>query len=436
MNRPPAPTPSAPRPGLLARHRDFRLLWFGETTGQFGSCITGVAMPLIAVTILHASAFQVTLLTAANWLPWLLIGLPVGAWVDRLRRRPVMMTAQAVSLLLVLSIPVAVWTGTLSLGDLLAVALLRGFAQVFFQTSWSAYLPGLLQPADRAEGNAKLQGSASAAQIAGIGAGGLITQLAGAGGGMLVDAATFVVSLLSLGGIHHREPRRDPATEYPALAKGVGQGLRLVAGDPWFRSFTLYGATANLFLTAYQSLVVVFLIRDVGVPDGAVGALVAATSLGGVVGAFAGRRLAARIGEARAMLALGLGLPAFALLVPLTTPGAGLILYIAGGGCVTLGVVGGNVIKAGFQQRYCPPELFGRLSASSAFLNYGAIPVGALLAGVLADRLGLHTALWITTAGVPLAALLLLASPLRRHRDLPGRQLSAYVPTATPATAR
>jgi predicted MFS family arabinose efflux permease len=408
------------RGGLLRRHRDFRLLWCGETAGKFGASVTGVAMPLVAVSNLHAGTFEVGLLTAASWTPWLIIGLPVGVWVDRLRRRPIMLAAAAVSLLLFAGVPVAARFGWLSIGLLLTVALLTGTAAVFFQTAYSAYLPSILEPDDQPEGNAKLHGSASAAQIAGLGSGGLIAQLAGAVNGLFANAATFLVSLLCLGGIQHREPRVTRTERRPkALVSEVGEGLQLVADDPWLRTLTLFGATSNLALMGYQSLLVIFLVRNVGLVPGVVGGLIAAAGTGGVAGAFVARRVAARVGTARATLLFELGLPVFALLIPLTVGGAGILLFVAGGFCVSAGVVAGNVIKASFQQRYCPPDLLGRLTASTAFLNYGTIPLGALLGGTLGTAVGIRTAMWITTAGVPLAALILFFSPIRRTRDLP-----------------
>ncbi|MFH8983658.1 MFS transporter [Streptomyces varsoviensis] len=415
------------RGGLLRRHRDFRLLWCGETAGQFGASVTKVTMPLIAVSVLHASTFDVGLLTAASWAPWLIIGLPVGVWVDRTRRRPIMLAAAAVSLALFAAVPVAAGTGLLSVGLLLAVALLTGTAAVFFQTAYTAYLATLLDPADQPEGNAKLHGSASAAQIAGLSSGGLVAQWAGAVNGIFANVATFLVSLVCVSGIRHAEPRAarpsnaasDGKRRRGALAGELAEGLRLVGGDPWLRTLTLFGAASNLALMGYQSINVVFLVRTVGLPAGSVGALVAAAGAGGVVGAFAARRVAERVGTARATLLFELGLALFALLIPLATDGAGVLFFVAGGFCVSAGVVAGNVIKASFQQRYCPPELLGRLTATTAFLNYGTIPLGALLGGALGTALGLRAAMWITTAGIPLAGVILLCSPVGRSRDLP-----------------
>ncbi|GAA1597654.1 MFS transporter [Kribbella sancticallisti] len=419
---------------LLVRHRDFRWLWVGETVSRFGSAVSTVALPLIAVSVLQATTFEVGLLSAAAWLPWLLIGLPVGAWVDRLPRRPIMQLATAGSLLSFGSIPLADQLGLLTIELLLAIAVLTGTAAVFFQTAYTAYLPELLEPADQAEGNAKLHGSASAAQIAGVGCGGLIVQAIGAVDGMLVDTSTFLIALLCLTAIRHREPRAT-SDRKPALVGEVIAGLRLVAGDVWLRTITIFGGVSNLGLMGYQSIIVVFLVREVGLTPGVVGALIAIASSGGVAGAFAARRVANRVGTARAMLLFELVLPTLALLIPLTT-GGGLAFYLVGAFSIGVGVVAGNTIKATFHQSYCPPELRGRLAASSAFLNYGTIPLGALLGGTLGEALGLRTALWITTAGVPLAGLILLFSPIRRQRDLPDHQGSAVPAAAASSRAR
>ncbi|MEE6266690.1 MFS transporter [Streptomyces diastatochromogenes] len=410
--------------GLLRRHRDFRLLWCGETTGKFGAAVTGVAMPLTAVAALGADTFSVGVLSACGWLPWLLIGLPVGVWVDQVRRRPLMAGAAALSMVVFAAVPVIAWCGGLSLALLTGAALLSGAAAVVFQTAYSAYLPGLLAPADQAEGNAKLHGSASAAQLAGQGAGGFLVQLAGAANGLLANAATFLVSLLCLSGIRHREPRPTGAggRARRSLRAEVAEGLRWVSGDVWLRTLTLFGAASNLSLMGYQSILPVFLVREVGLSPGTVGTLLAVAGTGGIAGAFAVRRVAARIGTARATLVFELGLPVLALLIPLATAGPGAALFVVGSFGVSAGVVGGNVLKAGFQQAYCPPALLGRVTASAAFLNYGTLPLGALLGGALGAALGVRPALWITTAGVPLAALILVASPVRTARDLPSRR--------------
>jgi predicted MFS family arabinose efflux permease len=401
---------------LLRTHRDFRLFWIGETINRFGSATSSVALPLVAISMLDATTFEVGLLTAAAWAPWLLIGLPTGAWIDRVRRRPVMLASSATSALLLAAVPLA--GGLLSIQVLLVVTGLVGAAAVVFQTAYTAYLPTLLDPADHAEGNAKLHGSASAAQIAGLGCGGLLVQFIGAANTLYVDAASFLVALACLAAMRHRERR----TANPRQPGAIRTGIRLVAHDVWLRTLTIFGAVSNLALMGYQAIVVVFLVREAGLTAGTVGALIAAASSGGGVGALVGRRTL-RFGTARALLLCELGLPTLALLIPLGA--ASPWFYLAGGFGVSLGVVGGNVVKATFLQSYCPQQLFGRVTATTAFVNYGTIPLGALLGGTLGQALGLMPALWITTAGVPLAGLVLLASPIRRQRDLPTHQLQS-----------
>ncbi len=404
--------------GLLRRDRDFRLLWSGEVTGKYGDCVASVALPLVAVG-LHASSLEIGALTAAAWLPWLVIGLPVGVLVDRTRPRTVMITVSAVSFALFAAVPVAAWCGLLTYGMLLAVALLTGCGAVFFQTAYSAYLPSLLPPADRAEGNAKLNGSASAAQIAGLGSGGLLAAAFGAVTGLLADAATFLVSLWCLAAIRHREDPVEPAADRPGTGRQIREGLALTFGDPWMRTGTVWGALANFALTGYDAIVVVFLVRTVGLTSAEVGALMAFTGIGGVAGAFTARAVGRRLGTSRAFLVNGVGVCALALLMPLTTRGAGMALYAIGGFAVAAGIVMGNVLWATFRQEYCPPAMYGRLSASSSVLNYGLMPLGAIAGGALASAYGLRDAMWITTAAVPLAGLILVFSPIARHRDLP-----------------
>jgi Na+/melibiose symporter-like transporter len=403
----------------LLRHRDFRLLWIGQTTSTLGSSVTSVALPLVAVATLDASTFQVALLSAASWLPWLLIGLPVGAWVDRLPRRPVMIACDLAALLLFLTVPVAAWLGRLAIDHLLAVALGAGTAAVVFQTAYQVYLPTLLDRDDIAEGNAKVQATQAAAQVGGPGLAGLITQVAGAANALLADAGSFLASLLCLLSIRAREPRPRRARPDSTLREEIGAGIRFAARDPFLRVLTVFGAVSNIGLVGYQAILVVFLVREVGVSPGLVGGLTAATSLGGVLGAASATALARRLGSARALLLAELGAAPFGLLIPLTTPGAGLAFTVVGGFAVGTGVAVGNVLKGSFRQTYTPHALLGRVTVSMQLVNYGTIPLGAVLGGALGTALGVRPALWSITGGLALSGLILLTGPLRRHRDLP-----------------
>jgi MFS family permease len=407
------------RTGLLRDH-DFRLLWIGETSSSLGSSVTSVALPLVALTSLHSGVLAVSLLSAAAWLPWLLIGLPAGAWVDRMSRRPVMIVCDGLSLALFASVPVAAWLGLLTMAQLLTVALLTGVAKVFFATAYRAYLPALVDEDRLVEGNSRLMSSESAAEVAGPGLGGLLAQAFGAANGLIADAVSFGVSALCLRGIRTREHRQ--VSPRRSLRKEIAEGLGFVAHDRLLRVFMIFGGAANLVLTGYDAIVVVFLVRGLGLSAGTAGALIAVGSTGGVLGALLAPRLARSIGSARALLLCKVGTTPFGLLIPLAGPGWRLSFFVVGAVGLVGGVVAGNVISGGFMQAYCPPALIGRITTSIQVVNFGAIPVGAVLGGVLASTVGFHDALWILFGFFLLSSLILLAAPIRHDRDLPTRR--------------
>jgi MFS family permease len=402
--------------GLL-QARDFRLLWIGETTSTFGSSISGVALPLVALTTLHAGVLAVSLLTAAAWLPWLVVGLPAGAWVDRLPRRTVMLAADVVFITGFASVPVAAVLGWLTITQLLVAALVCGVATVFFATAYRAFIPTLLEPGDLQEANAKLQGSEQVTRVAGPGTAGLIAQAIGPVGGVVVDVASFVVSALCLWRIRVDEPRHDAPRR--RLRQEIGEGLKFVGGDPLLRVVAVFGCVSNLVLTGYQAVIVVFLVRSVGLAAGTTGVLLATGSLGGVLGALVARRIAARIGTARLVVWSKLVVMPFGLLIPLTHRGPALAFFVVGSLLIVSGVVAGNVVWAGFSQAYYPAHIRGRISTSIQVFNYGAIPVGAVLAGLLARTFGIRPTLWIMLTGLTLSSTLLLIGPMKSMRDFP-----------------
>ncbi|MGE7391193.1 MFS transporter [Streptomyces sp. NPDC004126] len=406
------------RRGGLLRQRDFRLLWTGETTSKLGSAVGEMALPLVAVVTLDADTFTVGLLTAAVWLPWLLFGLLAGVWVDRLDARTVMIVSNVVSTLLFLSVPVATWLDVLTVGQLLTVAFLGGTASVCFTTAYRTYLPSLVRKEDLLEANTKLQGSEAAAQVVGPGLGGVVAQVLGAVSGILVDSLTFLFSALCIRGI--RPAGRRPRSNSRGNLRGeIADGVRFVLRDPYLRTLMIFGAVSNIALNGFQSLYVVFLVRTVGVDSGVVGVLFGVLGVGGVCGALLAGRLAARVGTARAMLLCQLSAAPTALLIPMTGPGYALLFMAIGGFCIGVGVVGSGVITVSFRQSYIPSEFLGRVTASMAVINYGAIPIGAALGGFLGTALGIRTTMWITTLAFVLACLVLVASPIRRLRDFP-----------------
>ncbi|MFJ7211930.1 MFS transporter [Amycolatopsis sp. NPDC098790] len=398
-------------------NRDFRLLWTGETTSMLGSMVATTALPLVAVVTLDASTFQVALLTAAAWLPWLLVGLPAGAWVDRLPKRPVMLICNTVSMAVFGSIPLAAAFGVLTMSFLLVAALLGGVAKVFFSLAYRAYLPSLVPGGDLLGANAKLQGSESATQVAGPGLAGLLAQAFGPVSGVLADAVSFGVSVLCVRAIRVREAVVPPART--RLRSQIAEGLRFVAGDRYLRSMMAFAAVSNLALSGYQAIQIVFLSRTLGAAPGLVGLVLAVAATGGVLGAALAGRLGARFGAARAFLLCELFAAPMMLLGPLSGPGWGLGLFVLAEFGVCAGVVASNVLTTTFRQQYCPPELFGRITSSASLVAYGTIPLAGVLGGVLGETIGVRETLWVMS-GVLIAALPLLA-PYRRLREFPAR---------------
>jgi Na+/melibiose symporter-like transporter len=330
-----------------------------------------------------------------------------------------MMTADLVSLAVFASVPVAAAVGWLTITQLIVVALLAGTATVFFATAYRAFLPALLGGDDLLEGNAKLQGSEQVTHVAGPGAAGLIAQATSAVGGVIVDAASFAVSAVCLSRIRLDEPR--PAASRRHLRREIAEGLAVVAGDPLLRMNAVYGCLSNLVLTGYQAVLVFYLVGVVGLSPGLAGIVLALTSLGGVLGALVARRVAARVGTARAVLFCKVGLAPFGLLIPLADRGPGLAQFLLGNIVVIDGIVAGNVIWSGWVQAYYPADLLGRISTSVQVLNYGAIPAGAVIAGLVAGQLGVRPTLWIMLTGLVLSSCVLLLGPLPKLRDLPHR---------------
>jgi predicted MFS family arabinose efflux permease len=399
------------------QERDFRLFWTGETTSLVGTAVAEIVLPLVGIRVLHAGTFAIASLTAAAWLPWVLFGLFAGVWVDRLRKRPLMILCDLISLLLFASIAVADWLKLLTIAQLLIVAILAGVVSVFFKTAFQTYIPILLGRADLMDGNAKLQGSAAFAQVSGPGIGGAIAQFFGVATGVLLNAFSFAVSALCLFWINAPEPdARKPRSER-RIGREIIEGLHFLRYDPYLRPLAFYTAVISLGVSGADSLMIVFLVRTVGVPASVVGVILALMGIGGLFGVAIATRLVRRYGSARAMLLCRLMLSS-SLLLPLTTRGFALIAS-AGWIFVSAGIGAGNVISAAFRQARCPSHMRGRISASYYTLTYSCMALGGLFGGILGTLLGVRQALWIMAGILTLASSILFFSPIRRLHDLP-----------------
>ncbi|MER7407473.1 MFS transporter [Streptomyces sp. NPDC000070] len=409
----------ATRGRVPSLRRDFRLLWVGETVSGLGNSITGVALPLIAVVVLDADSTAVGMIAAAVWLPWLLVGLPVGAWADGMRKRPLMIACDLVSAATLVSIPLAAWLDALTFRHMVAAALVCGTAAVCFNTAYHSYIRIVLDGRDLLEGNAKLQGSEAATHVAGPGVAGLLAQAFGAVTALVVDAVTFLISAVCLKRIRVVEPDRAPDEARAPLRRQIIEGLRFVGGDRYLRPMVAWGALINMALMGYQAVQVVFLVRTVGLNPAVVGLLLTSGSAGGIVGALVATRVSRRFGTARGLLLLQAATAPFALLLPMTTAGPGLLLFATGAFLVGIGVSVANIVVGSFRQTYCPPHMLGRVVATAMMINHSTIPLGSLLGGVLGDAVGYRPAMWIMTGVVAPSWLILVMSPMRRDHDLP-----------------
>ncbi|RAJ31789.1 putative MFS family arabinose efflux permease [Kitasatospora sp. SolWspMP-SS2h] len=402
----------------LLGHRDFRLLLSGAATSQFGSQVTLVALPLVAVLELDASPFQVGLLTAAETAAFLLVGLPAGAWLDRVRRLPVLIRADLARCLAVASVPLAAVTDTLTTAQLYLVALITGVATVFFDVAHQSFLPQLLPREQLVAGNGALETVRSVAQVGGPGLGGGLVQLLGAPLAIVADALGYLASALFLLGLRTQEPKPKPAPG-SSLRAEIGEGVGFVLKHPLLRMIATATAASNLFGALLTAVQTVFWVRVLGLSAGAIGLLLSVSALGGLAGALCAGALARRVGQARLIWLSTVVSSPFAVLWPLSGRGAGVLLFGVASAVVLFGAVVYNVAQVSFRQVICPPELLGRMNATMRFLVWGTMPLGALAGGALATAAGPRAALWVCAAGFLAVPLPLLLSPLRGLRDLP-----------------
>lgn len=404
------------------RGRDFRLLWTGESISKTGSAVTTFALPLVAVRTLGANTLMMGVLNAVIWLPWLVVGLHAGAWADRRSKRPLMTGCQLASAILIVSIPVLAELKALTMWYVLVIAFAAGCSNVLFTAAYNAFVPLVVSEGELMAANTRLMGSEQAANIAGPGIGGLITQFSSAVLGLFVDAASFVVCAACLWSIRAREPfdrhAAQPERPQTSFLADIRAGISFVTRDPYLRVLTGNSASANLFLSGIQALVVVFLVRGEGLSPWVVGATTITISVGGLLGAVAAPRISRRLGSARTLLTVTVA-DGFLLLFPLAGRSALLVLALAGVLVWATGVVVGNVIAGSFRQAYCPSGMRGRVAMTSRFISFGIWPIGSLLGGALGTVFDVRTALFILAGGNTLSGIWLFIGPLKDSKNLP-----------------
>jgi MFS family permease len=421
-----APVTSAP-PASLWRHRDFRQLRAAESISQVGTQITLLALPVLAVTLLDATPLEMGVLTALETAAFLVIGLPAGAWVDRWRRKRVMVANDLIRAVALGSLPVAWALDALTLEQLFVVAAVTGTATVFFDVAYQSYLPTLVERNQIVDGNGKLEMSRAVAQVAGPGVTGVLLRVLGAPLLIAFDAVSFLLSALFLGRIRHADVPPDRSTRR-RLRTEIAEGLSFVVRHPLLRRIVACTGTSNLASSMTTTLLVLFALRTLGLSESDLGFVFSAGAVGGLVGAVTAARFARFVGEGRAIPLSTLIFLPFSALTPLAALGAPSVLLVLSMFGFSWAVVAYNVVQVSFRQRLCPPPLLGRMNASVRFLVFGTMPLGGLLGGLLGSWLGVLTTLWLAVGVQVLAAVWVVASPLMSMRELPDEWDGGTVP--------
>lgn len=422
--------------GGLWRHPDFLKLWSAETISQFGTQVSNLAIPLVAILVLDASAFEVASLGTVLFLPFIIFTLPAGVWVDRMRRKPILVAGDLGRMALLGTIPLAYAADALTLWQLFVVGFLVGICTVFFDVAYMSYIPALVAREQLVDGNSKLEISRSAAQIAGPGFSGILIQALTAPYAVLVDAASFLGSGLFI--LRIRKHEELPVTEHPAherhsLWTETKEGLRFVLGNPYLRGQAGCTGTSNFFFSVGFSIILVYLVRVLDLSPGVIGVILSIGSIGSLVAAFTVRRISGRFGVGRtAIAASAIEGPAMLLVViaPVDSPipwliGAQLVIGFA--------IVAYNVMVVSYRQAICPERLQGRMNSVMRFIVWGTIPLGNLAGGAFATWVGLRETILIGAIGGGLAFLWLLLSPMRGVREIPTEPTEFGSPE--PATA-
>jgi MFS family permease len=405
------------RLGVLADF-DFRQLFLADTVSQVGSQVTLLALPLVAVLALHANAFEIGLLSAADTAAFLIVGLPAGALVDRLRRRNVMIAGDLSRAIMLGSVPFAWWMGWLSMPQLYVVGLGTGLATVFFDVAYQSYLPHLVGRGSLVEGNAKLQGVQSVSQLAGPTAAGFLIQALTAPYAIVIDAVSFVGSAFFVGRIRKREdkPERGPDAH---LGREISEGFNFVVRNKVLRSIAACTGSSNLFSGIGGAMLILLLAGHLHISAGLIGVVFSLMAIGGLIGALTAQRFAKWLGQGPVIwISIAVTSP-FALLVPLAQPGWKLWAMAFGNFVYWIGVVVYNVNQVSFRQALTPDRLLGRMNATMRFLVWGTLPLGGLIGGILGQTIGVRNTLWVAAIGGLFSFLFVFFSPARRARELP-----------------
>ncbi|HEX9032483.1 MAG TPA: MFS transporter [Streptosporangiaceae bacterium] len=407
--------------GGVLRNSDFLRLWAGESVSLVGTQVTQFAMPLVAVLTLNATVLEVGVLNALRFVPVIVFSLLAGVWLDRRRRRPVLIGCALGNAVLVGLVPLASVAGVLSIGLLYVVTALVGTLSMTFDIGALSYVPSLVQRRHLLDANSKLQASAQFAGIAGPGLAGLLVGLITAPITLSVDAVSYLFSALGLISISRPEPAPEIPAEPVPVRRSIAQGLRAVYGSKLLRSLLTQSATLNLCFSAVITIFVVYAIRVLGLTPAKLGIVLGASAVGGLIGALLAARLRAWLGFGRTMLVTTIGISG-ALLLMVLPRGAGLasmVILVASHFSYGFAIIAFNVNSITLRQIVTPKAVLARMNATYRMLLYGAGPVGAVAGGLLGDAAGLRPALLVALVAMCSPALWIFFSPVYRLREMP-----------------
>jgi MFS family permease len=424
MTESPAPATTDPvRP--VFRERAFVWLWSGQTISQFGEQFSGLAIPVLAVLVLHAEAFQLGLLNAASTLAFLLVSLPAGAWIDRMLKRRVMIVADLGRAVMLAVIPLLWWLGVLQLWHLIVVAVIVGIGSVFFDVSYQSYIPFIVESRQVPDANSKLEASFQVARIGGPALAGALLAVLAAPIVLLADAISYLVSALALSRIRDREIVSDPS-ERLGLGHEIAEGVRFVAGQPLIRRVVGSTAFSNFFGVMSMTLLPLLLLKTLNLGTGTLGIIYSVGAVGGLLGALATPHLARKLGQGRIIPLSAVASGLLVALIPLAAllPRAAIPILIVAEFGQSFMVLVYNITQVSLRQRLCPPRLLGRMNASIRCVVWGVIPIGSLLTGVLGSSIGVVPTMFIGAGGALAGSAFVVFSPLMGMRELPTEQFA------------
>jgi MFS family permease len=412
--------PRKERDGVLG-NRDFVKLWAGESVSLIGTQVTQFTMPLVAILTLNATVFEVGVLNALRFVPVVLLSLFAGVWLDRRRRRPVLIACSLCNAVLIGLVPLGKVTGLLSLGLLYAVTTLVGAFSMVFDVGALSYLPNLVKPEHLLEGNGKIQASTAVAGIAGPGLAGVLIGVITAPITLSVDAVSYLFSALGLISISKPEPAPEIPDQVPSIRRSIAEGLRTVFGSKLLLALLAQGTALNLFFGGFITVFVVYAVRDLGLSPLKLGMVIGAVAAGGLVGALFATRLRSALGLGRTLAITLVGVSAAppVLLIPRNASLVAVTILIAAQFWYGCNVTLFNVNAITLRQVVTPKRLLARMNATYRMVLFGAAPFGAMAGGLLGHALGLRSAMVISVVAMSSPVLFLFFSPVYRLKEMP-----------------